>query len=71
MLLSRFVLLVGLVQADTSILGTWRGTSTCVDKVAFPACHDEVVIYEIRSHLTAADSVIVRADKVVKATQKQ
>ena len=28
------------------LLGTWRGTSTCVDHIAAPACQDEVIVYE-------------------------
>lgn len=51
-----------------AILGSWRGTSTCVDKVAFPACHDEVVIYDIRAQ-PGTDSVIVRADKIVNGAR--
>jgi hypothetical protein len=31
-----------------SLLGTWRGTSTCTDRVAAPACTDEVVVYEFK-----------------------
>jgi hypothetical protein len=27
------------------LIGTWRGTSTCVDLVAAPACHNETVVY--------------------------
>ena len=29
------------------ILGTWRGTSTCTDRVAAPACQDEEVVYDM------------------------
>lgn len=54
--------------APPAILGTWRGTSTCVDKVAFPACHDEVVIYDVRAQ-PGTDSVIVRADKIVNGAR--
>ena len=28
------------------LLGTWRGTSLCTDRVAAPACHDESVVYD-------------------------
>lgn len=53
-------------QARTdSIMGAWHGTSRCVDKAAFPACNDEEVIYEVRAHATSADSVTLRADKIV------
>jgi len=31
------------------ILGTWHGTSICVDREADRACGDEAVIYEIDS----------------------
>jgi hypothetical protein len=30
----------------SELVGTWRGTSTCTDRVAAPACRDETVIYE-------------------------
>lgn len=50
------------------ILGSWRGTSTCVDKVAFPACHDEVVIYDVRIQ-EGTDSVVLRADKIVNGAR--
>lgn len=29
-------------------LGTWRGTSTCVNRTVAPACKDETVVYEVR-----------------------
>lgn len=29
------------------IIGTWQGTSTCSDRVAAPACNDEVIVYEM------------------------
>jgi hypothetical protein len=51
--------------AQSPIVGTWRGTSTCADKVAFPSCHDEVVVYEVLALGPGSDSVRVRADKVV------
>ena len=51
--------------AQSPIIGTWRGTSTCADKVAFPSCHDEVVVYDVLALDPASDSVKVRADKMV------
>ena len=30
----------------SQLQGTWRGTSTCTDRVAAPACQDETVVYE-------------------------
>ncbi|HKQ97083.1 MAG TPA: hypothetical protein VJV75_04335 [Candidatus Polarisedimenticolia bacterium] len=48
----------------SELLGTWRGTSTCTDRVAAPACHDEVVVYDFTP---GAKPGLVRwkADKVV------
>jgi hypothetical protein len=47
------------------IVGTWRGTSACVDRQAAPSCTDEEVIYETVANSGQPDSVTVRADKVV------
>jgi hypothetical protein len=33
-------------RPPSEILGLWRGTSTCTDRVAAPACNDETVEYE-------------------------
>lgn len=52
------------------IVGKWRGTSTCVDTEHFPACRDEVVIYEARPRGGSADSVTVAADKVVNGVRE-
>ena len=52
-----------------AILGTWRGTSTCVDKVTFPACNDEEVIYQITA-IDKSDSVTVHAEKIVKGKRE-
>lgn len=51
-------------HSPSELIGTWRGTSTCADRVAAPACHDEVVVYDF----TAAEkpgTVHWKADKVV------
>lgn len=47
----------------SELIGAWRGTSVCTDKVAAPACKDEEVVYEF----TAGDAGKVhwKADKVV------
>ena len=45
--------------------GTWRGTSTCTDRVAAPACQDETVVYEIRNG-DKDGTAILAADKIVK-----
>jgi hypothetical protein len=47
------------------ILGTWRGTSTCVKNPDFPACHDEVVVYEFRKAASDGGAVTLAAYKIV------
>jgi len=49
----------------SELIGTWRGTSTCVDRVAAPACRDEVVIYDFTAGAKPG-SVHWKADKVVE-----
>jgi len=59
------------VAAQTgAIVGTWRGTSTCVDREHFPACKDEQVIYDARLTHSAPDTVAVRADKIVNGARE-
>jgi hypothetical protein len=55
----------GLAGSVDEIVGTWRGTSACVNRQAAPACTDEQVIYEIVASPGQPDSVTVSADKVV------
>jgi hypothetical protein len=70
-LVAAFVLVVACVLGEASagpveeIVGTWRGTSACVDRQAAPACTDEEVIYEIVVSSGRPESVTVAADKVV------
>jgi hypothetical protein len=45
-------------------IGVWRGTSTCTDLVAAPACRDEVVVYELTAG-SKSGLVHWKADKVV------
>ena len=52
------------------IVGSWHGTSTCVDKVHSPACKDEQVIYDVRRKGSAPDTVTLRADKVVNGVRE-
>src|ERR1044071_4956899 len=51
-------------QAPALPIGVWRGTSTCTDLKAAPACKDEVVIYEL-SPGEKPGTVHWKADKVV------
>lgn len=69
------VLLAGLLlQAPGTpaarILGTWRGTSTCVDKQTDRACTDEVVIYDVDSAAGPRGPVRMSADKVVDGVRQ-
>ena len=62
-----------LVQANgpgpSQLLGTWRGTSTCTDRVAAPACNDEVVVYEFTNGVKPG-TVHWAADKVVNGKRE-
>jgi hypothetical protein len=49
---------------QTAPIGVWRGTSTCTDRVAAPACRDEVVVYEFTAGAKPG-TVHWKADKVV------
>ncbi len=60
---------VASAQGD-AIVGTWRGTSTCVDHEHYPACTDEQVIYEVRARSGSRDTVTVRADKLVNGARE-
>lgn len=47
MALLLIVLLQTTAHDVSEVVGTWQGTSTCTDRVAAPACNDEVIVYEI------------------------
>jgi hypothetical protein len=53
----------------SQLLGTWRGTSTCTDRVAAPACNDEVVVYEFTKGVKPG-TVHWAADKVVNGKRE-
>lgn len=57
------------VAQRDAIVGSWRGTSLCVDKEHWPACHDEQVIYDARAK-GVRDTVTLRADKVVNGERE-
>jgi hypothetical protein len=52
------------------ILGTWHGTSICVDRQVDRACNDEEVIYEVDSAAGPEGPVRLRADKVVNGIRE-
>lgn len=59
----------GAEGTPAQLIGTWRGTSTCTDLKAAPACHDETVVYEFTAG-SRPGAVHWAADKVV-AGQRQ
>ena len=52
------------------ILGTWHGTSICVDKQVDRACHDEEVVYVIDSAAGPRGPVRWQADKIVNQVRE-
>ena len=47
------------------VIGTWHGTSICVDPWTDTACHDEEVIYVVDAPSRAGGPVRLHMDKVV------
>jgi hypothetical protein len=64
MLLLPLNLLASEAGSHAAPIGTWRGTSTCTDLIAAPACRDEVVVYEFTAGAKAG-TVHWKADKIV------
>jgi hypothetical protein len=58
----------GLGAADSAdlarFIGTWRGSSVCVNRESAPACTDETVVYEVR-RLDEPGTATLKANKVV------
>ena len=56
-------------RKPSELLGTWRGTSACADRVAAPGCNDEVVVY---TFTPGAKPGVVhwQADKVVNGQRQ-
>src|SRR4030095_14651413 len=52
-----------------AILGVWRGSATCTDRVAAPACTDEVIVYEFTAG-PRPGTVRWAADKVVNGQRE-
>ena len=69
MLLGSALILQSNAPPTSQLLGTWRGTSTCTDRVAAPACNDEVVVYEFTNGVKAG-TVHWAADKVVNGKRE-
>jgi len=68
-LLASFLMVQSSAPSPTQLLGTWRGTSTCTDRVAAPACNDEVVVYEFTKGVKPG-TVHWAADKVVNGKRE-
>jgi hypothetical protein len=51
------------------LIGVWRGTSVCTDRVAAPACHDETVVYEFTAGAQPG-TVHWTADKIVNGQRE-
>ena len=69
------VLLAGPAHAaapvgPAQLIGVWRGTSTCTDRVAAPACQDESVVYEFTAG-SPPGTVHWAADKVVNGQRER
>jgi hypothetical protein len=61
-LLSGSIASAGITPSE--LIGTWRGASTCTDRVAAPACRDEVAVYEFTAE-EKSGTVHWKADKVI------
>jgi hypothetical protein len=55
--------------SPSELFGVWRGTSTCTDRVAAPACRDEEVVYEFEAGAMPG-AVHWKADKVVNGQRE-
>jgi hypothetical protein len=57
------------VPGPDQLIGVWRGTSICTDRVAAPACQDETVVYEFTKG-PRPNVVRWKADKVVNGQRE-
>jgi len=53
----------------SELIGLWRGTSTCTDRAAAPACQDEIIVYEFKAG-SSPGTVHWVADKVVNGKRE-
>ena len=59
----------GDMPGPEELLGLWRGTSVCTDRVAAPACQDETIVYEFKAG-PQPGTVRWAADKVVNGKRE-
>ena len=68
LILVLFSLLYGLHQDTPTIehrfVGTWHGTSVCVDRKTDTACRDEEVVYVVKGIPSVRDTVDMEAFKI-------
>lgn len=57
------------VPGPEQLIGLWRGTSICTDRVAAPACQDETIVYEFKAG-NRPGTVRWSADKVVNGKRE-
>lgn len=69
-LLVALVCLASQAARPADILGTWRGSSICVDRAHDPACTDEQVIYQVDSLASPTGPVRMAADKIVNGVRR-
>lgn len=70
------LIVVGFIAVSTAdvpgpeqLIGLWRGTSICTDRVAAPACQDETIVYEFKAG-NQPGTVRWAADKVVNGKRE-
>ncbi len=51
--------------AQNSLIGTWHGTSICVDRERDSACKDEEVVYVVKRIPSTRDTVEMEAFKII------
>lgn len=54
----------------SAILGSWRGSSTCVDPTRDTACRNEEVTYQVDSAAGPSGPVRMSADKIVNGSRQ-
>ena len=52
-------------SAVHSFVGTWHGTSICVDRTTDSACRDEEVVYVVKGISSVRDIVAMEAFKII------
>lgn len=58
----------GMVNMDTLLIGTWKGTSIC--QIKNSPCHDETVVYYISKN-RGVDTFYINASKIVNGVEEE